>query len=133
MLVNFSFESFLGKLDRFVQPGCTVKPVAISPRYFREFGGFGPPHLLQVVANAARQLLVDRHQVIGFAPGLRKPFSQKIIEGAEVFEPPVLANSDFAQASTEFDEARVLLLLGMALPGQDLIDLVENEQSTASI
>jgi hypothetical protein len=76
---------------------------------------------------------VDCHQVIGFAPGLRKPFRQKIIEGAKVFEPPVLASSDFAQVSTEFDEARVLLFLGMTFPGQDLIHLVENEQSAAPI
>src|ERR1700720_1524105 len=69
MLLNFSLESFLWKLDRFVQPGCTVKLFAVSPRYFRKFGSFGPPHLLQVMVNAARQLLVDGHQVIGLAGG----------------------------------------------------------------
>jgi hypothetical protein len=133
MPLNFPLESFLWKLDRFVQPGCTVKPFAVSPGYFCQFGCFGPPHLLQVVVNAARQLLVDRHQVVGFAPGLREPFRQKIIEGTEVFELPVLTSSHFAQVLTEFDEPRVLLLLGMALPGQDLIDLVENEQRTTAI
>jgi hypothetical protein len=85
------------------------------------------------MVNAARQLLVDCHQVIGFAPGLRKPFSQEIIERAEVFELPVLASSDFAEVSTQFDEARILLFLGMTFPGQDLIHLVENEQSAAPI
>jgi hypothetical protein len=89
--------------------------------------------LLQVVVNAARKLLVDRHQVVGFAPGLWEAFRQEIIEGAEVFEPPVLASSHFAQVSAEFDEPRVLVLVGMALPGQDLIDLVQNEQSAAPI
>jgi hypothetical protein len=44
---------------------------AVSTRYFRKFGGFGPPDLLQVVVNAARELPVDRHQVIRFAPGRR--------------------------------------------------------------
>ena len=76
---------------------------------------------------------MDRHQVIRFAPGLWKAFRQEIIEGAEVFEPPVLAGSHFAQILAQFDESRVLLLLGMALPGQDLIHLVENEQSAAPI
>jgi hypothetical protein len=76
---------------------------------------------------------VDRHQVIRFASGLWKAFRQKIIEGAEAFEPPVLAGAHFAQVSTQFDEPRVLLLLGVALPGQDLIDLVENEQSATPI
>jgi hypothetical protein len=38
-----------------------------------------------------------------------------------VLEPPVLARSHFAQVSAQVDEPRVLLLLGMALPGQDLI------------
>jgi len=89
--------------------------------------------LVQVVVNAPRQLFVDRHQVVGFTPGLREPFRQKIIEGAEVFEPPVLAGSHFAQISAEFDEPRVLLLLGMALPGQDFIDLIQNKQSATAI
>jgi hypothetical protein len=44
-----------------------------------------------------------------------------------------LASSHFAQVLTEFDEPRVLLLLGMALPGQDLIHLVENKKSAAPI
>src|ERR1700747_1883967 len=133
MLLNLSLESFLWKLDRFVQPGCTVKLFAVSTRYFRHFGCFGPSDLLQVGVNAAGKLLVDRHQVIRLAPRLREAFRQEIIEGAEVFEPPVLASSHFAQISTQFDEPRVLLLLGMALPGQDLIHLVENEQSAAPI
>src|SRR4029077_9570342 len=131
MPLNFPLESFLWEFDRLVQPGCTVKLFAVSPRYLREFGCFGPPDLLQVVVNAARKLLVDRHQVIRFAPGLGKAFRQKIIEGAEIFESPVLARSHFAQVATQFDEPRVLLLLGAALPGQDLIDLIENEQSAA--
>jgi hypothetical protein len=110
-----------------VQPGCTVKPFAISTRYFRKFGCFLPPHLLQVVVNAPSQLLVDCHQIVGFAPGLREAFRQEIVEGAEVFESPILTRSHFAEVSAQFDEPRVFLLLGMALPGQDLIDLVENE------
>ena len=76
---------------------------------------------------------MDCHQVVGFAPGLRKTFRQEIIEGREAFEPPVLPRSHFAQVPTQFDEPRVLLFLGMALPGQDLIHLVENEQSPAAI
>ena len=76
---------------------------------------------------------MDGHQVVGFAPGLRKPFRQEIIEGTEAFQPPILAGSNFAQVSTEFDEPCVLFLLGMPLPGQDLIHLVENEQSTTPI
>src|SRR5215469_15944440 len=123
MLLNFSLESFLWKFDRFVQPGCTVKPFSVSSGYLCKLGCFRPSDLLQVVVNAPRKLLVDCHQVVGFAPGLREPFRQEIIEGAEVFEPPVLSSSHFGQISTEFDEPCVLLLLGMALPGQDLIDL----------
>jgi hypothetical protein len=46
---------------------------------------------------------------------------------------PVLASSHFAQISTQFDEPHVLLFFGMTLPGQDLIHLVENEQSAAPI
>ena len=49
------------------------------------------------------------------------------------FRASVLARPHFAQVSTQFDEPRVLFLLGSALPGQDLIDLVENEQSAAPI
>ena len=58
MLLNFSFEPFLWQFDRFVQPGCTVKLFTVSASYFREFGCFRPPHLRQVVVNAARKLLV---------------------------------------------------------------------------
>ena len=47
--------------------------------------------------------------------------------------PPVLTSSHFAQVSAQFDEPRVLFLLGIALPGQDLIDLVENEHSAAPV
>ena len=80
MLLNLSFESFLGKLDRFVQPGCTVKLFTVSPRYLRQLGCFRPPHLLQIMVNAARKLFVDRHEVIRFASRLWKAFGQKIIE-----------------------------------------------------
>jgi hypothetical protein len=85
------------------------------------------------MVNAPRQLLVDCHQVVGFAPRLREPFRQKIIEGRKAFEPPVLPRSNFAQVPTQFDEPGVLLLLGMPLPRQDLIHLVENEKSATAI
>ena len=39
---------------------------ALLARDFRQFGSLGPAHLLQLVPDLPRQLLVDAHQVISF-------------------------------------------------------------------
>jgi hypothetical protein len=58
-------------------------------------------YLLQFYLVNARQLLVDSHEVIGLAPGLRELSLQELIKRTDVLDPPVLSRSNLAQIATE--------------------------------
>jgi len=62
MSVDLTLELFFGHLPGFVQPGCTVELLAISPGYLHQFSGFCPSHQLQISFGDSWQVLVDRHQ-----------------------------------------------------------------------
>ncbi len=72
-------------------------------------------------------MLLDRHQVIGLASGLREPFLQKIIEGLQSLQPPVLARTYFAEIAPEIDKVGIALPIDRLLPLKDLVDPVEDK------
>ncbi len=78
--LSTSLESFaLWKFDRFGM-GCTVKPIAVSPRHF--FASSAAFSSAQSRSECG-EVLMDRHQVIRFAPGLWEPFRQKLSKESE--------------------------------------------------
>ena len=76
---------------------------------------------------------MDRHEVISLPPRLRKPPRQKLIKGLQFLQPPILTRPHFAQVSTQFYEPRIPLGFRPPLPGQNLVDLSQNEQSPFAI
>jgi hypothetical protein len=74
---------------------------------------------------------VDRHQVVRLPSRLRKPSFQEL--RLHVFHPPVLSRPHFAQITPEFNEAGIPLRFLLLFPGQNLIDLGQNEQSPSTI
>jgi hypothetical protein len=76
---------------------------------------------------------MDGHQVVGFAPRFWKALGEEIVERREIFNLSVLAGSHPTEVTTELDEARVLFLVHGALPGQYLVDFVQDEQASMPI
>jgi hypothetical protein len=76
---------------------------------------------------------MDRHQVVCLPPRLRKPSRQKLVKGLQFLQPPVLPRPYFTQVSSQFNESGIPLGFRPSLPGQDLIDLGQNEQSPFAI
>jgi hypothetical protein len=74
-----------------------------------------------------REVLMDRLEVVRLPPRLRKPSRQKLVKGLQFLQPPVLPRPHFTQVSSEFHKAGVPLGLRTSLPGQDLVDLGQNE------
>src|SRR5690348_4049200 len=72
---------------------------------------------------------MDGYEVVRFAPRTRKPPFQELVKGLQVFQPPVLSSSDFAQIAAEFDEFRISIRVLLPLPGQNLVDPGQHEQS----
>jgi len=72
---------------------------------------------------------VDGHQVIRLASGLREPPLQKLIEGLQLLEAPVLPGPDFAQISAKLHKPGVFLSFLALLPGEDLISIFESTNS----
>src|SRR5207244_3663842 len=129
LLFDFAAELFLREFTSFVQPGCTIEFLAVSTScQLRQFQSLCPAHLLQLALNGCGQVLVNGHQVIGLASRLREPPLQKLIEGLQLFQAPVLASSDFAEVSSEFHKACVFFSFFALLPSQDLIDLRKHEE-----
>ena len=79
------------------------------------------------------QILVDGHQVVGLPAGLGEALLQELIKRLQFLEPPVLSCPNLAQILPQFDKAHVALLFLGLLPGQDLVDLVQDKQSPPSI
>src|SRR5690348_12407433 len=98
-----------GKDAGLVQPGCTIEllPV-IAARQFGEFQSFAPSHLLQLSLRLWRKVLMYGHQVVGFASGIREAPLQKVVEGFQILQTPVLSGAYLAEIASEFDEACVL-------------------------
>src|SRR5207249_7539111 len=64
-----------------VQPGCTVEALPIPPpRQLGQFQPLRPAHLLQLASDLLRQMLVNRHQVVGLPSRFRKPPLKELIK-----------------------------------------------------
>src|SRR5690242_15727307 len=70
------------------------------------------------------------HQVVGFAPRLREPPLQEIIEGRQLLEPPVLTRPHLTQITPKLNEASVLFRFLSPLPTEDLVNLRQHEHCT---
>src|SRR4029077_8650608 len=71
--------------------------------------------------------------VVGFASRFRKLFLQEFVKGCEIVDPPISASPHFAEVAAQFYKLSVSLLLCRSLPGQNLIDSSQHEQSPAAI
>src|SRR5215469_5249786 len=78
-------------------------------------------------------MLVDSEQVVSLSARLRKAFFEKLIEGFQVLEPPILAGSYLTERLAQFDEALVAFVLFGLFPGQDLINLAEDHECSLAI
>src|SRR5215472_3093059 len=78
-------------------------------------------------------MLMDSEQVVGFPSGLREALLEEFIEGFQVLEPPILAGSYLAEILAQFDEALVAFVLFGLFPGQDLINLPEDQECSLAI
>ena len=72
-------------------------------------------------------------RVVTLPPGLGELPPQKLVERLQRLEPPVLTRPHFAQLSSQFYEPGVPLGFRLPLPGQDLVDLGQNEQGPFAI
>ncbi len=99
-----------------MQPGCTIEVLRVPANDFHQLGGLGPSNLLQLVPYMARQVLMDRHQVVSLATGLREAVLQIIVKRIELLQSPVLVRAHFTQISSEFDEPGVTLAIHLPLP-----------------
>ena len=116
-----------------MHPGCTIEPLSLRPRQLRELSPFGPPNFLQFLPSFGGQMFVYRHQVVRLPARFREPPLQKLVEGLQVFQPPVLPSSYFAEISAELYEFCIAFRFVALLPGEDLIDLRQHEQCAFSI
>src|SRR5579863_3434303 len=133
MLFHLALEFWCWHLLGFVQPDCTIELLPLPTRDLRQIRCLCPTHLSQLTANLPRQLLMNRHQVVGLAARLRKFPRQELIEGLQIVDPPVLPGPRFAEITSEFHKAGIALLLRSSFPGQDLVDLGENKHSPTTI
>src|SRR6516162_8709209 len=75
-----------------------------------------PPHLFELSSDLGWQPFVNRHQVVGLPPGLRKASLQELIERGQVLQPPVLSSPYFTQVLAEFNKLRVAVVLVPGFP-----------------
>ena len=78
-------------------------------------------------------MLVDGHQVVGLASRAWESLLEKLIEGLEIVEPPVLPGSHLTQVAAELHKPGIALPIDGLLPAQDFIDLGQHKQSPASV
>jgi hypothetical protein len=71
---------------------------------------------------------MNRHEVVSLPPGLREPPRQKLVKRLQFLQPPVLPRPDFTQVPSQFNEAGVPFGFRPPFPGQDLVNLGQNEQ-----
>ena len=76
---------------------------------------------------------MDRHQVVGLPPRLRKPPLQKFVEGLQVLQPPVLPRPDLAEIAAQFHELGVALGLFPLLPRQNLVDFLSTNSARSRL
>src|SRR5205814_550160 len=98
-------------LSGFVQPGCTIKLVSLPAGELGQIGRLGPADFFQLAVNLPWQPLMNGHQVVGLASGLREPELQKIIKGLQPLQPPVLSSPYFAEIAPELNKAGVALVV----------------------
>jgi hypothetical protein len=67
---------------------------------------------------------MDRHQLISVPARLREPSFQEFVEGLHVLHPPILSRANFAQITSELDEARVAFDFLLFSPGKNLVDVL---------
>src|SRR5271154_2562434 len=78
-------------------------------------------------------MFVNRKQVVGLSPRFGEPFFEEFVEGFEILEPPILPRSNLAEILSQFNKSLVAFVLLRLLPGQDLIDLPENNEGPSAI
>ena len=78
-------------------------------------------------------MLVNCEQVISLSARFGESFLEEFIERLQVFEPPVLSGSYLTEILTEFDEPLIALMLLCLLPGQNLINLPENDEGSPAV
>src|SRR5712691_2269118 len=116
-----------------MQPDCTIEPLTLRAGQFRELQSLRPSDLFQFPLRLGRQMLVNGHEVISLAPRFRKASCQKLVEGLQILQAPVLPRPHLAQVSSEFHKPGIALCLPPPLPCQNLIDLGEPEQGPLAI
>src|SRR5215472_1999510 len=78
-------------------------------------------------------MFMDGDQVIGFPPRFRETLLEEFIEGFQVFKSPILSGSHFTEILAQFDEALVAFVLFGLFPGQDLINLPQDQERSLAI
>src|SRR5215469_18126027 len=78
-------------------------------------------------------MLVDSEQVVSLSARLGKAFFEKLIEGFQVLEPPVLSGSYLTEILAQFHEALVAFVFFGLFPGQDLINLPQDQECSLAI
>jgi hypothetical protein len=66
---------------------------AIPPGHSRQLQSLGPSQFFQFFSGLRRQVLMNRHEVVSFPPGLREPPRQKLIKRLQCLQPPVLTRA----------------------------------------
>ena len=80
-----------------------------------------------------RQLFVNRHEVIGFPSRFGEFLLQKLIEGLQIVDSPILTGPHFAEVAAQLYKAGIPLPLRRPFPVQNLVDLLEHKQSSTLI
>src|ERR1039458_6559062 len=79
------------------------------------------------------KMFVNRHQVVRFSSGLRKPALQELIKRLQVLQPPVLGRPHLTEVLAQVHKPGITLVLMPCLPGQDRVDLVQHQLGAAAI
>ncbi len=99
-----------------------MKPPPFTPCNLGQFKCLGPPYFLNLFRRNLLQVIMNRHQVIGLAPGITE-LCFKIPFKAPIPQAPVTVVSDLAEVFPQLCEPLLLLRLHALLPAQDIVDL----------
>src|SRR4029077_10501283 len=107
-------------------PACPSAPASLAPTP----SSIPLLSVLSAPAAASARGSTSGSKLSASIPG--RPL-QKLIEGLEILQPPVLTRPDFAQIPSQFNEAGVPLGFRSPFPGKDLIDLGQHEQGPSTV
>src|SRR6185437_905031 len=114
-------------------PGCTIEPFAISPGHLHHLRSLPPADFPELLLRNLDQLLVNGHEVVGFSAGLGEAFFKELVKRGQVLEPPVLSCPHLAEVLSQLDKAHIPLLFFSPFPSEDLVNLVQDQQSAPSV